>query len=188
MQTLKTPDTSRSDLLGPGAVRQWISPKRAGRIAGISYLAMFLLAIFANFVVLETMVVADDGPATLANISESLGMFRLGAVAFLAIALLDVVIAWALYVVFRRRQSRLGADFRMVPVGIRSDPGCRRGCLVSSRSTGFWRLVDRTDRPVTPTPRCWKRCRHSSRSGSSGWPPLESTSSSWESLPFVHVW
>lgn len=91
--------------------------KRAARIAGVSYLAMFLLAIFANFVVREGLIVPGDAAGTVANISESIGLFRLGLVAFLAIFILDVVIAWGLHVVFRdvnRDLSLATAWFRLI--------------------------------------------------------------------------
>jgi hypothetical protein len=91
--------------------------RRAARIAGVSYIAMFLLAIFANFVVREGLVEPGNAQATVGNISESIGLFRLGLVAFLAIFVLDVVIAWALHVVFRdvdRDFSLATAWFRLI--------------------------------------------------------------------------
>lgn len=91
--------------------------RRAARIAGVSYLAMFLLAIFANFVVREGLIEPGDAAGTVASITESLGLFRLGLVAFLAIFVLDVVIAWTLYVVFRdvnRDLSLATAWFRLI--------------------------------------------------------------------------
>lgn len=94
-----------------------VTPRRAARIAGVSYLVMFVLAIFANFVVREGMVEPDNAAATVANITDSIGTFRLGLISFLVIFLLDIVIAWALYVVFREvgRDLSLGAAwFRLV--------------------------------------------------------------------------
>ena len=76
-------------------------PRMAARIAGLSYLALFVLALFANFFVRERLVDLDDAAATFQNIASSEMLFRSGMVAFLAIFLLDVVIAWALYVLFR---------------------------------------------------------------------------------------
>ncbi len=92
------------------------SPHRAARIAGVSYIMIYALAIFANFMVVEAMVVSDDAAATVANITESIGMFRFGLVAFLVVFLLDVVVAWALHVVFRkvnRDVSLVTAWFRL---------------------------------------------------------------------------
>lgn len=93
------------------------SPQRAARLAGVSYLVMFVLAIFANFMVREGLVEPGDAAATTANIAESIGLFRLGLLAFLVIFVLDVVIAWALHLVFRqvnRDVSLAAAWFRLV--------------------------------------------------------------------------
>lgn len=90
---------------------------RAARIAGMSYLVMFVLAIFANFVVREGLIEPGNAAETVANISGSMGLFRLGLMAFVAIFVLDVVIAWALHVVFRdvnRDVSLAAAWFRLV--------------------------------------------------------------------------
>lgn len=91
--------------------------RRAARIAGVSYLAMFVLAIFANFVVREGLVEPGNAAATVANITESIGLFRVGLAAFIVIFILDVVIAWALHVVFRdvdRDVSLAAAWFRLI--------------------------------------------------------------------------
>lgn len=90
---------------------------RAARIAGVSYLVMFVLAIFANFVVREGLIEPGNAAETVANISGSIGLFRLGLMAFVVIFVLDVVIAWALHVVFRdvnRDVSLAAAWFRLV--------------------------------------------------------------------------
>lgn len=81
--------------------------RQAAIIAGIGYVLLFGLAIFANFFIREGLVVADDPTATAANIAESNGLFRLGLVGFLAIFLIDLVVAWALYIVFRSQQRDL---------------------------------------------------------------------------------
>ncbi len=93
------------------------TPRTAARIAGVGYVMLFALGIFANFIVRESLVVTGDAQATAANIAESEGLFRLGMVAFLAIFFLDVIVAWALYIVFRdtnRDLSVLTAWFRIV--------------------------------------------------------------------------
>jgi Domain of unknown function (DUF4386) len=90
--------------------------RRIARIAGASYLLMFALAIVANFLVLQGLVVEGDPQATTANIADSPGLLRIGILAFLLIVLLDVTLAWALQVVFRsvnRDLSVVMAWFRL---------------------------------------------------------------------------
>ena len=93
------------------------SPRTAARIAGIGYLIIFVLAIFANFVVREGLIDPDDAAATFTNIADSEFLFRAGMVGFLAVFIVDVVIAWALYVLFKtvgKQLSLLTAWFRLV--------------------------------------------------------------------------
>lgn len=93
-----------------------ISARTAAIIAGIGYLVIFVGAIFANFVVLEGMVVDGDPAETVANIVDDEAVFRIGLIAFLVIFVVDVVIAWALWIVFKaesRELSRLSAWMRL---------------------------------------------------------------------------
>ena len=93
------------------------SLRRYAIVAGIGYVALFVLGIFANFVVREGLIVEGDAAQTAANILESEALFRWGMVAFLAIFVIDVVVAWALYVLFRnvsQELSLLTAWFRIV--------------------------------------------------------------------------
>lgn len=93
------------------------SRRTAAVVAGAGYAAMFALAIIANFVVLEGLVVADDPAATLDAIAAAPGLFRLGTVAFVAIAVLDVIVAWGLHVLVRDEgadRSLLAAWLRVV--------------------------------------------------------------------------
>ncbi len=78
-----------------------ISPRKVALIAGIGLLVMALLAPFALFGVLQNLVVPTDAAATVENIIASEGLFRAGIAAFLIVIMLDVVVAWALYVLLR---------------------------------------------------------------------------------------
>ena len=94
-----------------------VTPRRAAIIAGTSYVVLFAVAIFANFFMREGLIVSGDAEATATNIAESETLFRSGLIGFLAIFLLDVIIAWALYIVFQsasRTLSQLAAWFRLV--------------------------------------------------------------------------
>jgi hypothetical protein len=94
-----------------------LTPRRAALTAGVGYLAIFVLAVFANFVVLGGLVESGDAAATAENIVESEGLFRAGVVAFTIVFVVDVLVAWALYVLFRdlsRDLSLVTAWFRLV--------------------------------------------------------------------------
>jgi hypothetical protein len=91
--------------------------RRAGVVAGVALLMMVAAAVFAKFVVLDGMITQGDGAATVAEISAREGVFRLGVLAWLLIVVLDAVVAWALYRVFRSVSpavSMLTALFRLL--------------------------------------------------------------------------
>lgn len=78
---------------------------------------MAATAVFANFIVLEGMITPGDAVATAAEITKRESTFRLGVLAWLVIAVLDVLLTWALYLVFRPVSvaiSILAAAFRLV--------------------------------------------------------------------------
>ena len=79
-----------------------LSPSEAARWAGVGYLVLFVLAIGANFGVRNQLVVDNDPSGTMANIASNETTFRLGLAAFVAIAMIDLLIAWALHVALRR--------------------------------------------------------------------------------------
>src|SRR4028118_905312 len=78
-----------------------ISPRKVALIAGIGLLFIALLSPFAQFGVLQSLVVPADAAATVENIIASEGLFRIGIAAFLIVVMLDVVVAWAEYVLLR---------------------------------------------------------------------------------------
>jgi hypothetical protein len=77
------------------------APRTAARWAGLGYAAIFVLAIFANFLAVGAVVDPTDAAATVSRLAESDSTFRLGAIAFLAVFLIDIVVAWALYALLR---------------------------------------------------------------------------------------
>lgn len=95
--------------------------RRAGLVAGVALLLLAVLAGFGNFVVVEGLVTRGDAARTAADLSASLGTFRLGVAALLGAVALDVVVAWALQVFFRpvdRPLSLLAGAFRLVYAGV----------------------------------------------------------------------
>ena len=93
------------------------SVRTAALVAGVGLFAMAILAPFANFYVLQNLIVANDAKATIEHILASPGLFRIGIVGFLVVAVLDVVVAWGLYVLLEsvnKNLSLLAAWFRVV--------------------------------------------------------------------------
>ena len=91
-----------------GSLIRSVSRRSAPRIAGAGYLAIFVLAIFANFIVREGLIVTRRrGGHGVANLTDSIGLFRAGVVAFVMVFVLDVIIAWALHIVFREVNADL---------------------------------------------------------------------------------
>src|SRR5687767_5992247 len=91
----------RANLSPRTAAGMDVAPRLAGRVAGWGILAMALLAPFAEFYVRQRLVVPTDPAATATDITAHETLFRLGIVAFLVVIILDVVVAWALYVLLK---------------------------------------------------------------------------------------
>ena len=84
------------------------------RIAGASYIIIFFSAIFANFFVLEALTAAP-----LETVAQNSLAVRFGIVAFLITVVFDVVVAWALYVLYKEHNySLLSTLFRMMHAAI----------------------------------------------------------------------
>src|SRR6266508_1539311 len=98
-----------------------ISLRTAAIVAGLGLLAMAILAGFTNFSVFQSLVVSGDAKTTAENIIASSGSFRMGIFFFLVVAILDVVVAWALYILLKsvsKSLSLLAAWFRIVYAAI----------------------------------------------------------------------
>lgn len=97
------------------------SVQRASVIAGSGLLLMAVLAAFTEFVVLEEFVTQGSATQTATDILSSERMFHFGIVSLFVVAVLDVVVAWALFTVFEpvsRSLSLLAAWFRVVYAGV----------------------------------------------------------------------
>lgn len=100
--------------------RAW-SLSRASATAGIGLVLMIVPAFLGNFVAVEGLVTAGDAVRTASDISASMGLFRFGIASLFAVVLLDVVVAVALYRVFRSvsvAASMLAAAARLVYAAI----------------------------------------------------------------------
>ena len=78
-----------------------ISQRKVALVAGLGLLLMAILAPIAHFGVLQSLIVPTDAAATVANITESEGSFRFAIAALLVVTFLDLLMAWALYVLLR---------------------------------------------------------------------------------------
>lgn len=93
------------------------SPRTIALIGGIGYLIIFFTGIFANFFVVEGLVVKEDATTTFTNIVEQLSLFRVGVLAFVGMVIADLVLTWALYEFFQPTHEQLSlfaAWFRLV--------------------------------------------------------------------------
>lgn len=91
-----------------------MKPRTLSIIAGISYLIIFFAAIFANFFVLESIF---EDP--LNAVQQNHLSVRFGILAFLITVVFDVVIAWALYELYKKHPlSNLSTYFRMMHAAI----------------------------------------------------------------------
>lgn len=83
-------------------------------ITGVSYLIIFFAAIFANFFVLENIL-----KSPLEMIQHNHIMVRFGILAFMITVVFDVVVAWALYELYKvHHLSGLSTLFRMLHAAI----------------------------------------------------------------------
>lgn len=95
---------------------QLLEPRRAAWLAGVLYVHLFALAIFANFGVRERFVDLDDPAGTAFDVAKYEGLVRLAMFAFLVIFVIDVFVAWLLHLVFRgsgEQRSLLAAWLRL---------------------------------------------------------------------------
>lgn len=91
---------------------------KASLVAGIGLLLMAVLAGYANFGILKRLEVGGDAPYNFAN---SIGSVRVAVVCFLLVAILDVIVALALYRVLAPASkflSKLAALFRLLYAGV----------------------------------------------------------------------
>jgi hypothetical protein len=90
------------------------SIKTTARIAGLLYLAHFILFFLADNGVHYTAVSPIDAAGTAAQITASEGLFQLGFVSFLLAALFFLLAAWALYVLLKPINKDLALLFLLL--------------------------------------------------------------------------
>jgi hypothetical protein len=84
-----------------------ISQRKTALIAGFGLLAMAIIAVFANFGVIENLVVTGDAAATADNLTDSKALFAGGIAGFIVVFLLDLLVAWMLFKFFKNLSKGL---------------------------------------------------------------------------------
>lgn len=93
------------------------SPRTAAIVAGIGLAIMAVLAGFANFGAIIPLIARGDAEQTAQNIFGAPLLFFVGVVSFFIVAVLDIIVAAALYTLFKpvsRRVSAAAAWMRSV--------------------------------------------------------------------------
>ena len=91
-----------------------MNARTLAKTAGVSYLIIFFAAIFANFFVLQQML---EDP--LGTVQQHHMLVRFGILAFLITVVFDVVVAWALFELYKTHPlSGLSTYFRMMHAAI----------------------------------------------------------------------
>jgi hypothetical protein len=94
------------------------SLRRTARLAGLLYLLVALLGLFAHFFARGTIHVPGDAAATADNIVEHATLFRLGFVADLLMAGVFILLGMALFRLFRHvNREMAGALVVFVAIG-----------------------------------------------------------------------
>lgn len=107
---MNTPQSLAQQSLMPSV----FTPRQLARITGLSYVIVFFAAIFANFGVLEAL-----SKAPMATVQTGGFFVRAGILAFLITVVFDVVIAWALQLLFEHHPlTLLSTLFRMMHAAI----------------------------------------------------------------------
>lgn len=97
------------------------SIRQAGLVAGLGILAMAALSGFGIFYVVGGLVTPGDAARTVEKIAASDGLFRWGTMSLYTVAVLDVVVAWALFRFLSPVSSglaRLAGWFRLAYAGV----------------------------------------------------------------------
>lgn len=93
------------------------SPRTAALVAGVSLAVMAVLGGFGNFGAFVPLIIPGDATLTAQNITGSPLLFWSGVASFVIIAILDVIVAGALYTLLKpvsRRVSSAAAWLRSI--------------------------------------------------------------------------
>jgi hypothetical protein len=94
-----------------------ISLRTAAIVAGVGLLLMAILAPIAYLNTFQKLVIFDNAASSAQNILNSIGEFRTAIILFFIVAILDIVVAWGVYIVLipvNRSLSALAAWLRVI--------------------------------------------------------------------------
>ena len=97
------------------------SQRKTAKIVGIAWLLIIITGVFAEFIVRSSLIVPDDVAATARNIMESESLFRIGIASDILMITFDVVVAVALYTLFKpvnRSLALVATSFRLVQAAV----------------------------------------------------------------------
>jgi len=98
-----------------------ISLRTAAMVAGVGLLLMAILSPIAYLNIFQSLVKFDHAALTAQNILNSMGAFRTCILLLFSAAILDIVVAWALYILLlpaNKNLSALAAWLRVIYAGI----------------------------------------------------------------------
>jgi hypothetical protein len=98
-----------------------ISLRTAAIVAGVGLLLMAILSPIAYLNTFQSLVKFDDAALTAQNILNSMGAFRTAIFLLFTVAILDIVVAWGLYIMLvpaNKNLSALAAWLRVIYGGI----------------------------------------------------------------------
>ncbi len=98
-----------------------VSLRTAAIVAGVGLLLMAILSPIAYLNTFQRLVKFDDAALTGQNILNSMGAFRTVILLLFIVAILDIVVAWALYILLvpaNKNLSALAAWLRVIYAGI----------------------------------------------------------------------
>ncbi|MGK7378083.1 DUF4386 domain-containing protein [Planococcus sp. 1R117A] len=87
------------------------------RVAGLGLLIVILTTLILNMFVFGSLFIPGDAAATVTSITANDLLFRLGIAVFTLVIILEVVVAWALYILLRqvdKSLALLAALFRLI--------------------------------------------------------------------------
>ncbi len=94
-----------------------ISRGNAAIIGGLALLIMAIIAPIADMSIFRKLIIDNNATETISNIIASETSFRIGIILFVIVLLLDIIVAWALYVFLKpisKSLSLLAAWLRIV--------------------------------------------------------------------------